>query len=194
MIMSLARVDEAWQSRPMQVKLYPHPDSVAGIDGIDVEIIREGDGGIALTYRIFAPGAALRLPPDGGPRRADELWRHTCCELFVQGAGGYFEFNFSPSRAWAAYGFSGYREGMRVVGEIAAPEIETSLAEDHVELRIRLALPAVLQAEFSRVGLCAVIETVEGMISYWALRHPPGKPDFHHPSSFALDLLGASIA
>jgi hypothetical protein len=29
---------------------------------------------------------------------------------------------------------------------------------------------------------------LSGALSYWALRHPPGKPDFHHPAGFALEL------
>src|SRR3546814_9971873 len=39
-----------------------------------------------------------------------------------------------------------------------------------------------------RVALSAVIEETDGTKSYWALRHPPGKPDFHHPDCFALAL------
>jgi len=38
------------------------------------------------------------------------------------------------------------------------------------------------------VGLSAVIEEIDGTKSYWALRHPPGPPDFHHPDCFALTL------
>jgi len=38
------------------------------------------------------------------------------------------------------------------------------------------------------VGLCAVIEDGPGALSYWALRHAPGKPDFHHRAAFALEL------
>jgi hypothetical protein len=37
-----------------------------------------------------------------------------------------------------------------------------------------------------RLGLSAIIEEASGRRSYWALAHPPGKPDFHHPDSFAL--------
>ena len=36
-----------------------------------------------------------------------------------------------------------------------------------------------------RLGLAAVIEETSGRKSYWALAHPPGKPDFHHPDCFA---------
>jgi hypothetical protein len=39
-----------------------------------------------------------------------------------------------------------------------------------------------------RIGLSAVIEDVDGGLSYWALAHPSDKPDFHHPDSFALTL------
>jgi hypothetical protein len=36
-----------------------------------------------------------------------------------------------------------------------------------------------------RLGLSALIEETSGRRSYWALTHPPGKPDFHHPDCFA---------
>jgi len=36
-----------------------------------------------------------------------------------------------------------------------------------------------------RIGLSAVIEASDGL-SYWALRHPVDKPDFHDADGFAL--------
>ena len=48
--------------------------------------------------------------------------------------------------------------------------------------RLQLAQPAL------SVGLCAVIEDARGSLSYWALKHPPGKPDFHQRDAFALEL------
>ena len=36
------------------------------------------------------------------------------------------------------------------------------------------------------LGLCAVLESAEGELSYWALRHSAGGPDFHDASTFAL--------
>jgi hypothetical protein len=38
------------------------------------------------------------------------------------------------------------------------------------------------------VGISAVIEEQDGTKSYWALAHPPGAPDFHHPTCFAATL------
>jgi hypothetical protein len=39
-----------------------------------------------------------------------------------------------------------------------------------------------------RLGLSAVIEDHYGRLGYWALRHPPGKPDFHNAACFALEI------
>jgi hypothetical protein len=33
-----------------------------------------------------------------------------------------------------------------------------------------------------------VIEAADGGKSYWALAHPPGRPDFHHAAGFAAHL------
>ena len=41
-----------------------------------------------------------------------------------------------------------------------------------------------------RLAVCAVMENEQGRVSYWALAHPPGKPDFHHRDGFALRLAG----
>ena len=45
-----------------------------------------------------------------------------------------------------------------------------------------------VQMTLAAFGLTAVIETLDGAISYWALAHPAEKPDFHHPDSFILIL------
>jgi hypothetical protein len=37
-------------------------------------------------------------------------------------------------------------------------------------------------------GLTAVLEEADGVKSYWALAHGPGKADFHHAACFAARL------
>lgn len=105
------------------------------------------------------------------------------------GAERYLEFNFAPSLHWNAYAFSGYRQGMRAA-EMSAPFIDHFEEEDGawmimVELN---ELPGISPGDALRVGLSAVIEETNGAKSYWALAHPPGKPDFHHERCFALEL------
>ena len=49
-------------------------------------------------------------------------------------------------------------------------------------------LPMMPPNGYLRLGLCAVIEEENGALSYWALKHPSGRPDFHHPDGFALKI------
>ncbi len=132
-------------------------------------------------------GKGLLVPCRTEPERTDGLWQTTCFELFVQGSEeGYREFNFSPSGAWAAYRFTGYREGMTPL-DTPAPEIALEQTGERLALTVTLDASALPPMPW-KIGLSAVIEEQDGTKSYWALAHPPGKPDFHHPACFALQL------
>lgn len=174
------------------LSLTRHPDSpCAAVSGIDVEASRPRPGRLALRYVLSGSMGDVRLPPKAASARADGLWRHTCFEVFVGAGDGYYEFNFSPSTQWAAYRFDGYREGMRLA-DIAPPHIEARRGIDQFELLARLDLNGFGLDDLDwRVGLSAVVESADNSISYWALAHPPGKPDFHHPDCFALELPGS---
>jgi hypothetical protein len=104
--------------------------------------------------------------------------------------GGYLEFNFAPSGQWAAYRFDGYRRGIRDL-EYVVPRLTVDQGNERLVLHAEVDLPAIAAIA---VGLSAVIETADGTKSYWALAHPPGKPDFHHPDCFALKLPAAGGA
>ncbi|HWA37303.1 MAG TPA: DOMON-like domain-containing protein [Burkholderiales bacterium] len=120
----------------------------------------------------------VRVPAPLPRTFVDGLWRGTCFEAFVAAGEGYDEFNLAPSGAFAAYRFSGYRAGMaRLEGELPV-----------AWSRGRLETMVPVREDARRLALAAVIEEADGALSYWALRHAPGKPDFHHPDAFALDL------
>ena len=132
----------------------------------------------------------LRFPDPGDAVRTDDLWRTTCCELFLRVPGGdaYCEFNFSPSSQWAAYRFAQLRNGMALYELPRAPEIHLDASESHFALEAMLTLPPSLAENHLLAAIAAVIEASDGTKSYWGLAHPPGDPDFHHPDCFALDL------
>ena len=142
-----------------------------------------------VKFIIEGDTASIRLPPPVRPSRCDGLWKTTCCEMFTRGDGtSYREFNFSPSGAWADYGFSDYREGMEPL-ELDAPLriiFDGAFADNCLYMSVLMPEHRVQSA--MRVGLSAVIEEEDGAKSYWALAHPHGKPDFHHPDCFALTL------
>ena len=168
----------------MRYRLTPHPDShCAPVREVAVELQRTGPGRLALTYLVSGTIAGLSLPSLTTPVRADALWRHTCFEAFLATPGGetYDEFNFSPSTAWAAYHFSAYRQGTRDAEIDNAPQIGLSLSASHLALSVQLDLPI---SGSRRLGLSAALEEASGGMSYWALAHSSGKPDFHHPDTF----------
>ena len=182
----------------MRLSLRRHPDSPCrAVASIEVDVERFHPGALVLRYAVVGRLSNLLIPPVTASHRADELWRHTCFEGFVLAPpdDAYYEFNLSPSTAWAAYRFSSYRSGMRIANEIPRPlnGVESSAAAYELHASLELdRLPALPTDTIWRLGLSAVIEESNGLMSYWALAHPPGKPDFHHADCFALELPTAS--
>lgn len=167
--------------------LEPHPDSPAGpVRSLQVEAERRA-GKLVLAYRLEGRLGELRIPPRARAARTDELWRHTCFEAFVRPPGdeAYWEFNLSPSGEWAAYGFGRYRE-RAADPKVDPPRIETIATPQRLDLKASLDLSSLKGPWL--VGISAVIETADGGRTYWALRHPPGRPDFHHARGFVLTL------
>lgn len=172
------------------VELVCHPQSPSKyVESISVEVtyIQRPDGfALGLRYRLFGDLESILLPSPLPPEQGRNLWEHTCFEAFVmRNDGSYLEFNFAPSRIWAIYGFSSYREGMRSVRELPVPRIGEPTRGEFFEIH-----PAVYPSlnGDEKLALSAVIEDVDGTKSYWALAHPPGAPDFHHPTCFAATL------
>jgi hypothetical protein len=163
-----------------------HPASpCAALRGIRATVRRNADGSLDVTYRMEGDLDRVRIPPPRPPRAGERLWQHTCCEVFVADAAGpgYQEFNFSPSGEWAAFRFTGYREG----APFAAPDPRIGIVRTAGALDLTAQIDPNHNGKL-RIGLSAVIEEIDGALSYWALRHAPGKPDFHHRDAFALEL------
>ena len=101
--------------------------------------------------------------------------------------GHYCEFNFSPSTCWAAYSFSSYREDMEIAHG-GVPTIKITETANRFSLVASFSVDSYLPVWWQRIGLSAVLACRDGSKTYWALAHPPGKPDFHHKDCFALAL------
>lgn len=172
--------------------LTAHPSTPSdAVYSLVAQLRAEEPGILVFQYSLVADMSRVRVPLTGAGGRADALWKHTCFEAFVAAADapGYHEFNFSPSLDWAIYRFSAYREGMSPAEIGQAAKISVRRGDDGLELQsaVRLGHLAELRdARHLRIALAAVIEDENGRLSYWGLRHPPGKPDFHHPNGFAL--------
>ncbi len=179
---------------PSRFELVAHPEHGSRhIRSVEVRW-SEHDGFWMLNYAV-KPACSLLLQDKGFERR-DGLWRSTCFELFFKGGGGsaYNEFNFAPPGAWNAYSFTDWRKGMLNIEVREYPHlVDMRLDDRKPDYPERYELDVVLPADlvprnFMRMSLAAVLEEKDGTKSYWALAHPPGKPNFHHPACFVAEL------
>jgi hypothetical protein len=161
------------------------------VRSIDVRVCRMEGGKLTVTYILAGDLDRVRIPTPQPLRIADRLWEHTCCEIFIrcEDLPAYHEFNFAPSGEWAAYAFVRYREGAPLIDEALHPHVTVRSAGGKLELdaviRLDRLSPMHAHARLS-LALSAVVEDSDGRLSYWALAHRPGKPDFHHPGAFAV--------
>ncbi|RZJ17104.1 MAG: DOMON-like domain-containing protein [Brevundimonas sp.] len=196
----------------MRATLIPHPTTADGPSvRIEADLDQEGRSWAFVKFRLSGAASSVRIPqrlqqldkasqeaaetfastrsPDlmlMEAGRTDGLWKHTCFEVFARlSDGSYAEFNISPSGEWASYGFEGYRDGMQNLGGVRIQRLG-DVTGDAIEVEAILDWPG--WPHVTGIGLSAVIEDVDGNISYWALAHPSDKPDFHHPDSFVLEL------
>jgi hypothetical protein len=176
------------------IGLTVHPSTPnAAARSLGVRVRAEKSDTLVFHYSLAADMSRVRVPSSGVGGPADALWKHTCFEAFVAAAdaAGYHEFNFSPSGDWAIYRFSAYREGMSRVERSGAPKISVRRCGGGLELESAVPLrnlAGLHDARHLRVAMAAVIEDDAGGLSYWGLRHAPGKPDFHDPNGFALEV------
>ena len=68
---------------------------------------------------------------------------------------------------------------------------QRSMGGETIEIAVSLDLAWLMKSFLVRglrLGLAAVIEDKAQVLSYWALKHPAEKPDFHHAGSFVVEL------
>lgn len=163
-----------------------HPP--VAVSGVEARIVSRDSRWLTLRWRVDGAQAVV-VPPFAGRRRADGLWQATCFELFVRpdGEEAYCEFNFSPSQRWAAYDFSGYRDGMADRAVPRDPVCTPRRGQSLLIFDVAVPVAALPEAPFA-YGLTAVIEEQGAVKSYWAIAHREDRPDFHHATCFAAHL------
>ena len=187
-MLALPFMNATAESVPLSLACHPGTPSQA-IQGIEAVVGTAPGGNLTVAFTLEGEIHRLRIPEPRSSRRAEGLWRHTCFEVFAMiGDGpGYREFNFSPSGEWAVYDFRGYRDSGET-GDVPTPGIVVRQTQARLELDAKICQDILPQGRRLLLGLSAVVEEVAGVLSCWALRHPPGKPDFHHTDAFALQL------
>jgi hypothetical protein len=169
-------------------RLVPHPERKQLELALGCKVTRLGHDVMQFEYVVVGPVGYVKFPGPAIPERTEGLWNATCFEAFLASSDGtYVEFNFAPTGAWASYRFADYRNGMVPALDVPTPRIYFDSSVQRLALTAIIELPRDMAAA-KKLALSAVIEETDGTKSYWALAHPPGKPDFHHPTCFAATL------
>jgi len=165
-----------------------HPAFSAPAVQVHAGIARHEDS-LALSYEITGNVSLIKIPAPASSTRQDELWRHTCAELFITTgeSTAYTEYNFSPSSQWAAYSFSDYRQDMKVLAT-KEPEIVRTADQSRLIIAATIVIPEQYRNVSIIAGLSMVIENIDGACSYWALCHDSTRPDFHRRENWICSL------
>lgn len=176
----------------LSFKLTPYPAANLPHISIAGEIIRSGNK-FLLRYEVTgAIDQILLSAKSSSPSRMDDLWKATCFEFFiaVPNQPEYWEFNMSPSGDWNIYKMDAYRRiGFRE--ETAFTQLPFVFREMDNQLSLDISVdlsPLLMLQQKVQVAVTAIIQTVNGDESYWALAHPGSQADFHLRDSFILSL------
>ena len=75
-------IPEASRPQATRYRLVPHPDlPPSAVEAVDVDVIRDGDT-LLLTFMVEG-NDHVALPDWVAAARTDDLWKTTCCELFL---------------------------------------------------------------------------------------------------------------
>lgn len=172
------------------LKPFPGEGNPAGLT-IGGSIARRA-GTLSVRYEVRGNLSKLSIPAAAeAPRRKDRLWEGTCLELFLGTAdsGEYWEFNLSPAGHWNVYRFDRYREGMREEPAITSLPFDVRRDPEALILTAEFGIGKLVPAGKDLAATAAaVIGTIDGGKSHWALVHPASRPDFHRRDGFALIL------
>jgi hypothetical protein len=177
----------------MQVfELKPFPSNTTPNIKISGEIVRV-ENRLFIRHEVNGDTVAILLPAKAStPSRTDNLWKATCFEFFlaVPNKSAYWEFNMSPSGGWNVYNMDAYRRiGFRE--DIAFTQLPFLFSNTDNKLSLDISVdlsPIVQHQQKVRIGITAIIQTVDGNETYWALTHPGNQADFHLRESFILEL------
>lgn len=175
-----------------EFKLIPFPSKAKPNIKITGEITR-AENKLSLRYEVDGDTGQILLPAKSpSPSRTDKLWEATCFEFFlaIPNQPGYWEFNMSPSGDWNIYIMDAYRRvGFREETAFTRPPFVFGTTDDKLSLDISMDLSPIVQPQqIVQAGITAIIQTLDGNETYWALAHPGQQADFHLRESLILSL------
>lgn len=155
-------------------------------------VIHRTTKGLSIVYEILGDLSAIEISATAEtPVRKHALWRETCFELFLgaKSACPYWEFNLSPTGHWNIYHFTAYRQGMKEEPAFRSLPLVARRQRAALLLSVDIDIDRIIPSRHVvEAGISAVMKTIDGTVTYWALTHPGPQADFHRRDSFIIDV------
>lgn len=174
-------------------KLKPFASATHGIESVGVEL-RTRPSSWLLRYEVMGDLTNLFVPTERG---TEPLWARTCFELFMRSpeTPWYWEWNFCPSGAWNFFAMRAPRrhEQPFCAGNAGIEGLHWVRPDERTAcLFVKLSPPPSPLAEtlwYSpeklHVSPTVILKPTAGANTYWALKHPTDKPDFHRADLYS---------
>ena len=142
---------------------------------------------VHLTFMLNGEIKNYIVPNKEKLKRANELWKTTCFELFLANSKEekYYELNISPTLAWNFYTLSEYRAVPKEVAEEIEPLIMSRRDEENYEITFELESKTVNFEAFDTFNLACILLSNAKKRTFWSLNPQHGLPDFHNQQSFS---------
>ena len=117
-------------------------------------------------------------------KRANELWKATCFELFLANSKKevYYELNFSSSLAWNFYYLESYRADVVEVTNVFSPQIEVHTTNNSFKTSIELEFENI--EEFDLCNVACIVLNKNKERTFWSMKHQNSVADFHDRENF----------
>jgi hypothetical protein len=156
----------------------------------DISIVANFEQKANHLYLSFSVKGDIKnyiFPSPSTVKRADELWKGTCFELFLAHANTkeYYEFNISPSLAWNFYSLKDYRSLPHEVQLRTEPTIQTYKEKNIYTIEYKLE--EFYFESFESYNLTAILLSQTKERTFWSSKQMKGTPDFHNRDYFLLN-------
>ena len=141
---------------------------------------------ISLHFKITGVLKNYQFPQIDKLKRANELWKATCFELFLANSKTkiYYEINISPTLHWNIYRLETYRAEPKELIVSSEPLIEIREDEESYEIDFELECKELNLAEFDQYNLAVILLNIENEREFWAVNLVGESPDFHDRGRF----------
>jgi len=165
----------------MKQKLIPHTN----IDDISIVAnFEQKENHLYLSFSVKGDIDNYIFPSPSKVKRADELWKATCFELFLAHGDSkeYYELNISPSLAWNFYYLKDYRANIQEV-KLSSP-ITLHTDKEKNSYTIECKLEGFDFKKFDTYNITAILLTQKEERTFWSLKPMKNIPDFHNREYF----------